>query len=256
MGDKELDFGFIVEKTFGVIGERFVELILLALIFVIVPQIVLSFLISSMFDSAVASGSMMPTFSLGMMLGSIVAGLLPLLMQAAAVHTTVEALTGRPSDVGTSVGVAIAVFLPLLGLSILMGLGLAIGFMLLIIPGLILLTYWVVAVPSFIVEDTGIIGAFERSAELTKGQRWRIFGLIVLVWIAYAVVAYIITMLTGGAMASAAYAQNFTLMGAIVNGVLGALSAIVGSVGVAVLYVHLRDLQDGTSLDTISDVFR
>ncbi|MGB3624659.1 MAG: glycerophosphoryl diester phosphodiesterase membrane domain-containing protein [Henriciella sp.] len=255
MDEKALDIGYVIETTIKVIRERLTELLLLAVIFIAVPQIVLSFLLSAMFDTAVQTGSIMPNFSFSLLIGTIVAALLPILMQAAAVFTTVEALTGRPSDVGRSVGVALAVFLPLLGLSILMGIGLSIGFMLLFIPGLILLTYWAVTVPSFVIEDTGIIGAFERSAELTKGQRWRIFGLMVLVWVVYMIIGALFSVLSLGNVTAPTSTQPFSLIGVIFNTLIAMISAIVSSVGVAVLYVHLRDLKEGTSPERISDVF-
>ena len=43
-----------------------------------------------------------------------------------------------------------------------------IGFLLLIIPGLILLTVWAVVVPSLVIDKAGIFGSFSRSADLTR----------------------------------------------------------------------------------------
>ena len=39
---------------------------------------------------------------------------------------------------------------------------------------------WIVAAPAQVVERTGVFGAFSRSAELTRGHRWPIFGLLVI----------------------------------------------------------------------------
>ncbi len=259
MEDRNLDIGYVFEKTFSIIGQKFAELAMLSLVLVGVPSLILAWVAAQMLEQAVASGSMMAAFSPSFILVNVVAGLLPLLLQAAVVHTTVETMSNRPSDFGSSLSIALGVFLPLLGLSILLSLGYAIAFMLLVIPGLILMTFWAVTVPAFVAERTGIIGAFGRSVELTKGQRWRIFALMVVAFIAFMIAGLIIGMLSFGAMASTqsyeAFA-TFNLWGALLDMVLSMIAGVVGAVGISVLYVHLRDLKEGTSLETISDVFR
>ena len=49
----------------------------------------------------------------------------------------------------------------------------------LVIPGLVLSTIWWVAIPVAVVERPGTVASLRRSSELTKGVRWRIFGLFV-----------------------------------------------------------------------------
>lgn len=51
---------------------------------------------------------------------------------------------------------------------------------------------WCVAVPSLVADRTGVFGAFSRSAELTRGNRWRIFALFVVVWIIAMVIGAVI----------------------------------------------------------------
>jgi hypothetical protein len=63
---------------------------------------------------------------------------------------------------------------------ILLGLAIAIGFLLLIIPGLYLLTIWIAVIPAIVLEDRGIGEAFGRSRELVRGNGWNVFGVIVL----------------------------------------------------------------------------
>ncbi|WP_084399339.1 hypothetical protein [Henriciella aquimarina] len=259
MENRNLDIGYVFEKTFSVIGQRFSELALLALVFVGIPNLILSWLTAQWIEQAVTTGGAMPNISFGMIAANILLGLLPLLLQAAAVHTTVETMSNRPSSFNTSLSTALGLFLPLLALSILLSLGYAIAFMLLIVPGLILMTFWAVAVPAFVAERTGIFGAFGRSMDLTEGQRWRIFGLMVLAFIAFTVAGLVIGLLSFGSMAATqTYATfgTFSLWHALLEAVLAMVSGVVAAVGVAVLYVHLRDLKEGTSIDRIGDVFR
>ena len=59
----------------------------------------------------------------------------------------------------------------LIVVGILAGIAIAIGFVLLIIPGLFLITIWSVIVPVIVIERTGVFDSFGRSRELVKGQR-------------------------------------------------------------------------------------
>lgn len=55
------------------------------------------------------------------------------------------------------------IVLPLIGLSILLAIGVGIGFILIIVPGLFLMTIWSVAAPSLVIERHGVFAAFGRS---------------------------------------------------------------------------------------------
>jgi hypothetical protein len=63
---------------------------------------------------------------------------------------------------------------------ILASIGITIGFILLIVPGLILLTWWLLIVPVIMLEGRSATEAFGRSRELVRGNGWNVFGLIVL----------------------------------------------------------------------------
>lgn len=63
---------------------------------------------------------------------------------------------------------------------LLAGLGIFVGLLLLIVPGLVLMTWWVVIIPVVVLERTGATSAFGRSRELVRGYGWNVFGVIVL----------------------------------------------------------------------------
>lgn len=259
MENRNLDIGYVFEKTFSIVGQRISELAILSLVLVGIPNIILSFISAQMLERAVSSGNSFAMFSPSYLIMNFLIGLLPILLQAAVIHTTVEAMASRTSDFGSSLSVALRSFLPLLILSIILSIAYTIGLMLLVVPGLILMTLWVVAVPCLVVEKTGIFGSLGRSFDLTEGQRWRIFALMVIAFIAMIIAGLIVGMLSFGAMAGTQSYENFatfSLWSALLNAVLAMAAGVVGAVGVSVLYVHLRDLKEGTSLDTIGDVFR
>jgi hypothetical protein len=63
---------------------------------------------------------------------------------------------------------------------ILAGLGIFIGLLLLIVPGLVLMTWWVLIIPVIVLEQRSAGEAFGRSRELVRGHGWGVFGVIVL----------------------------------------------------------------------------
>jgi hypothetical protein len=63
---------------------------------------------------------------------------------------------------------------------LLAALGITVGFLLLIVPGLVLLTIWLLIVPAIMLEGCGVLSSFGRSRELVRGHGWNVFGVIVL----------------------------------------------------------------------------
>ncbi len=66
---------------------------------------------------------------------------------------------------------------------ILAALGIAVGLVLLIVPGLVLATWWALIIPAIVLEGQNVSGAFARSRELVRGHGWTVFGLIVLTFL-------------------------------------------------------------------------
>lgn len=117
------------------------------------------------------------------------------------------------------------VFWPLVGVSILFGLGLGIGFVLLIIPGLILMVIWSVVAPVTVLERPGVFAAFGRSRELVRGNGWSVFGVIVIVFLAVAVIS-----LAAGLAASSLGSVGQAFVQWAVNSALAPVTALSASV--------------------------
>ena len=79
--------------------------------------------------------------------------------------------------------------------SIVAGIGIAIGLVLLIVPGLYLLTIWCLVVPVVVLEGAETFAALGRSRELVRGHGWQVFGTLVLVFIVLLVVGVAISLL-------------------------------------------------------------
>jgi hypothetical protein len=89
------------------------------------------------------------------------------------------------------------VFWPLAAVSVLFGIGVGIGFVFLIVPGLILLVIWSVVAPVTVLERPGVFAAFGRSRQLVHGNGWNVFGVIVVVFLSVLVVSVGVGLLAG-----------------------------------------------------------
>ena len=67
--------------------------------------------------------------------------------------------------------------LPFVGMSILVGLASMVGFLALIVPGIILAVSLSLAFPMFWAEGTPAVESIRRSWRLIRGRRWQVFGL-------------------------------------------------------------------------------
>jgi hypothetical protein len=147
----------------------------------------------------------------------------------------------RDSSLGELFSSVTPVFVPVIVVSILFGIGVAIGFVLIIIPGLILLTIWSVAIPVTVIERPGIFAAFGRSRQIVKGNGWQVFGTILLVWLIAIVVGAL-----GGLLASAFGG----VIGALIVAIIGALIAPVIALTAALIYFVLVEGRQPAAADT------
>ncbi len=87
---------------------------------------------------------------------------------------------------------------PLALAGLLAGIGIGIGFILIIVPGLILLTLWALIAPVIVLEGAGVFESFGRSRVLVRGNGWRVFGVVVVIYIIQAVVTGILERIGAG----------------------------------------------------------
>ena len=106
------------------------------------------------------------------------------LLQAALVKAVQDVRDGR---VDLDLRATVAAALPYVGsvaiASILASIGIAVGFILIIVPGLILLTFWSLIVPHIVIGGSGALESFGRSWQTVRGYAWRVFGTFILVFL-------------------------------------------------------------------------
>ena len=129
----------------------------------------------------------------GYFLGEIIELTAVFLLQAALVKAVQDVRDGRVDlNLSQTVQAALPYLLPVAAAGILAAIGITIGLVLLIVPGLILLTFWCLIVPFIVIGETGPIDAFGKSMRTVRGYAWNVFGTLVLVFLLY--LAFIIVL--------------------------------------------------------------
>ncbi len=207
--------------------------------------------------------------------------LLYFLLFATLTHGTICDLRGTPARIGNSLNWSLGRLLPVIGIIIVATVAIVLTFMvtllivaifnlfsgfnigaavagtgmvavgaaliaiMLFAPGLMLVTMWWVAVSASVVERTGIFASLRRSAELTRGYRWKVFGVIVVIYTGQ----FALDQLTNVILASA---PIFSLVASfLVTVAVTAYFAVV----TAVCYHDLRILKHDVGIDDIARVF-
>jgi hypothetical protein len=220
--DGKLDIGGVFSRTGDIYKQAFGTVWIVALILMI-PVAVLN------------------AFSDNGWLINLIAAVVQLVATVWLAGTIVKVVEDVEADgvVDASVGELFGLVWPrivsLILLSLVVSILVGIGLIFFIIPGIILALMWIVSTPSMIVENKGVFDSMSRSSELTRGNRWRILGVGVLLLIAYIVLAAIIALL-------AAITPILAIIGgiALLVAVYPYLAIIV-----SVLYFNLVEVKGG-----------
>ena len=216
---KRVDVGQVLSRTFAIYTAQASTLL---------PAAFVVFLIVGVVNGLLASTLILLPLTL---LIGIIAGTLYQGMVVALVNDVQDGR--RDYTVGELFSAVTPVLLPLIVAGFLAGLGIGIGFIFLIVPGLILATIWAVIGPAIVVERVGAIDAFGRSSALTKGDRWPVFGVILITFI----IVFIVDAIFGGIAA----ALGGSVVARIIFNVLSStITAPITALVAAVLYFSLR----------------
>lgn len=262
----QFDISRVFNLTFGAIRRNFISFTIASFIVVGIPQILfgLAPLLMGVFDTASEDmlGAMAPIIVLGL-LSSLVIILLQFILQGAIIHASMQDFNDETAPFRDSVRVARKYIWPLIGFAILATLGILAGMIMFIIPGVILMLMWMVGIPALIIEETGVSGAFTRSADLTSGYKWWIFLLIIIFAIIGSIISAagaVIAAPLGGSlqevlMSGGSLTAPYLIMSALINAVVQTFSTLVSAAGTAAIYYELRRIKEGVGPKSIGAIF-
>ncbi len=246
LGGGSFSVGQVLKRTFNTFFANIVPFCVLALILYL-PSLLLGF--GSMGD--LETGTAVPQYSAADFAVMAVSVVLSYILIGALVYGTVQHLTGRSASIGDIIGRGLSRVIPVIVIAILLSLVVGIGFALLVIPGIFLIVVYSVVIPAAVVERPGIIGSFKRSWELTKGYRWPVLGLLLILFVILVVFSFVV----GAAGGIAFFFLNSLPLLLVFNYVISAISGAFASVTIAVLYHDLRVAKEGVSSEQIAAVF-
>lgn len=164
---------------------------------------------------------------------------------------------GRQAGIEGCLNQGLARFLPVFTLTLLWWLGVALGFLVFIIPGVILIVIWSAALPALVVERAGVFEAFGRSRALTRGWRGIVFvTLLVLALLLYVPPAIFGASVLGG-LDQIALSRGIGSNIALIAGstLYGWYSAMVLNAVLVSIHHELVELAEGGSTDELTEVF-
>jgi uncharacterized membrane protein len=168
------------------------------------------------------------------------------ILQTTLIRAAIVDMRGERPSLADCLGVAFAMFFQVLLTSLVVTLAIMLGLVLLVVPGILLLLRWAVAIPVLIQERRNALDSMARSRDLTKGNRWALLGLWVILILGGTLVGLVATRI--------AMPLNVTF-GLIVDAAGKAAVTVLSSVASAVSYVELRQVKEGTSVEQLAEIF-
>lgn len=226
----KLDINRVIRRTIEVLRRNWRSLLRPALLYLFLPTVVVGVLQphAGPFGSVVGAHPATPLLSLLLLIPYT-------LFQGGLIRLTSADLKAEAISTDEAMAVGRRRLWPLFGLYLLAGLGIGLGFVLLIVPGVILALAWSVVGPVLIEEDRPVMQTFGRSAELTRGTRLNIFG-VLLTFLVFELLGSLVVALVGallpGLIRDAALWPAYSAVLTVIAGVL-----------VPVIYDELRNLK-------------
>jgi hypothetical protein len=261
--------GEVISQSFQTTIRNIIPFGVLAIIAVLIAA-VLFLLVGTVFGISMPMspgmmepGAAMPAVGAGFIIGMVIVALLVFAIymgvMAAITYGTVQDLRGQSVGIGGLLQSAVNLIPPVLGTFIVL---LGVFFVLAIVAvilafipilgviadavlfAFVYIIFWVV-IPVAVVERPGPVASLKRSIELTKGNRWRILGIILLLFV----------ISIGIGIISMVFMFLGPIIGGIIQGLLNAVFMVFSAVLVAVGYYQLRVAKEGVDIGDIAKVF-
>jgi hypothetical protein len=180
--------------------------------------------------------------------------ILSVILEGAVTYSVFGQLRGSPPSLAASLGTGLSRGNAVLGAGLLAGLAILPACMCLIVPGLILATWFWVVLPVAVAESPGSQASLTRSKELTKGSRWPIFACMSFLGVVR-LAAFAVILVGVRAAGGPAVIETVTRLGSTSTQLSAGAQAVVdllsiplltlGAVGPAVAYHDLRVGKEG-----------
>lgn len=248
-----LGAGGIIGESFSIFFSKFGKVLALAFLPTL-AGLVISGMLSGwgtalgLEDPDFTSGGSVAGFIMGIVISMGFYGLTIALL----VLLAYDAKQGRSRPLGEYFAPALRSIVPIVVLAFVVGILAAIGFVALVIPGIWIYAVFAVVYPAVAIEGVGF-GGMKRSAALTKGYRWPIAGVIIVIGICSFVLNFAAGF--GGAMLFGIMGDGMIAVSLIVNSLIYAITYGLSGISIALIYARLREIKEGVSVSDLAAVF-
>lgn len=243
---RPLSTGEVLDTSFGLYRSLFFTLVIISLVCRTVPLVLGIYLAQISGESPMA---MFDHWQL-MLVQFVLAMLLNVVAVAATTFVVSGAYLGHSITADTAIRKAFLLVGPLLVLSFFSSIVIGLGFLVLIVPGVILLSGLVLATAVLVLEQPlSAVGSLNRSWELTKGFRSKVLVTVFVAMLLFFIPAMIVGLI--GAFGSMVGAWS-PLIAGVLTGVLQIFVAPFIYVVITVLYYDLRVRKEGFDLELLA----
>jgi hypothetical protein len=210
---RKIEAGRVVGEAFDTYKENFGALVGVAIVVFLASSI-----IETLLNELGAIGSLLAT----------IVRLAALALYTGFVVRLVEDVRDgrRDHSVGDLISSATPVLATLILVGIIWGIGVGIGLLLLIIPGVLLATMWFVTAPSVVAEGRGVFDAFSRSWELVKPQFGSVLATVLLTFL-IVIGIYVVAALIGAALGVVGLLLLIVVAGALIAPIWALVASVL-----------------------------
>ena len=250
------DVGRVLGQTFAALGRNWMTLVILAIPLTIIPIYLQSSLMTPFMltpgatpDPRAMLASMGPIFLVSIPIGLV---LQPLFESSAAWMVWADESGAKP-DTWAALRASGGQLGWLILAGLLRGILVALGLILLIVPGIMVWLAFCLTLPACVVEKRNSVDAMSRSRDLTRGHRWSLF----LLFFVYIILAMIPALIVGavGGFAMVMFSDTGRSINLLLSAISSGFTGILLYTGVGCAYVELRKLKEGGGAVDVAQVF-
>src|SRR5262245_11892027 len=237
----KLDVGSVISRSFSVWGANLVSFTLVGLV-VLSPVLVGRALLA--FSGSASSG-------IDQLL-NVVSNIFGLALTGGVTYGVFQHIRGERAGAGEVLRMGVSKLFTVWATAILQGLAIMLGLCALVVPGLVLMVRFWLAVPVAVIESPGASASLSRSTDLTEGNRWAIFAVALLMGIVqFAVGALIGVVMVMAGRESAVQSASLGFFAELLTIPIVALTAVAP----AIAYHDLRKGKEGADVEELLKAF-
>ena len=238
---RELSIGEILSQTFNLYSRNFVQYlipflaagILTGLVTIAVRSIIV-IPVAPVHPTSQQLLAWFPTFLsatvTSLFLSGIVSWIATSITTGITIKFTSDILERGQANLQASFNFTLPKLLFLLAAGIITGFLIVLGFVVLVVPGVILALMFSLVYPAIMLEDTGILGSLSRSRVLVSNRWLKTFGLLFLLGIIVAIANGVFVLI----------ASSFGIVSPLISGILTALITPIFAIAITLYYYSMK----------------